>query len=353
MSGSRTLGGRVVDAVVDRGLLPDPLLRAVVRQLLRRRLAREAADDRAGLDERKQALLDAWSVGPVALSSGTANDQHYEVPSELFELMLGARLKYSSGHWGDGVRTLDEAEDRMLRLTVDRARLADGQDVLELGCGWGSLTLFMAERFPASRITAVSNSPSQREYILKRAAERGIHNVTVLTADVNDFVGDESAWDRVVSVEMFEHVRNHAELLRRIRWWLSPGGELFVHVFAHRDLLYPFDAGGNADWMARTFFTDGVMPSHDLFLRLQDDLVVDRTWVVDGTHYQRTCEAWLERLDGNRDRILQLFADVDGDRAARAWFHRWRVFTIACAELFGFRGGQEWHVSHVRMRSRP
>lgn len=352
MSRRSPLTARAIDAVIDRGVLPDPLLRTTIRQLLRRRLAAEDPGTAAERAAQKAARLEAWSHAPVALSTDDANEQHYEVPSELFELMLGPHLKYSSAYWADGVSSLGQAEEAMLRLTCERADLRDGQDVLELGCGWGSLTLWMAARYPSSSITAISNSATQRALIEKRAAEGGLDNVEVLTRDVNDFDTAPASFDRVVSVEMFEHVRNHGELLRRISAWLRPDGALFVHVFAHRDLLYPFTAGqGHADWMARHFFTDGVMPSHDLFLHLQDDLVVDHLWAVDGTHYSRTLEAWLERLDHHRGRVLQLFADTYGDRA-EAWYHRWRVFTLACSELFAFGGGGEWHVTHVRMRPR-
>ncbi len=329
------------------------MLRAAIRQLLRRRLVGEDPGTAAGRAAQKAARLEAWSHAPVALSTDEANEQHYEVPTELFELMLGPHLKYSSAYWPAGVSSLAQAEEAMLRLTCERADLRDGQDVLELGCGWGSLTLWMAARYPNSSITAISNSATQRALIEKRAMERGLDNVEVLTRDVNDFATAPASVDRVVSVEMFEHVRNHAELLRRIRGWLRPDGALFVHVFAHRELLYPFDvAGDGTDWMARHFFTDGVMPSHDLFLHLQEDLVVDHLWAVDGTHYSRTLEAWLDRLDDHRDRAVGLFADTYGAEQAEAWYHRWRVFTLACSELFAFAGGDEWHVTHVRMRPR-
>ena len=347
------LSARGVDAVIDRGLLPDPALRASIRALLRRRLASEDPGTPEGRAAQKAARLQAWSHAPVALSTDEANDQHYEVPTELFELMLGPRLKYSSAYWPDGVTTLAQAEEAMLRLTCERADLRDGQDVLELGCGWGSLTLWMAERYPSSSITAISNSATQRDHIEKRAMERGLGNVEVRTCDVNDFDTAPASVDRVVSVEMFEHVRNHRELLRRIGGWLRPDGAVFVHVFAHRELLYPFTTGASrGDWMARHFFTDGVMPSHDLFLHLQDDLVVDHLWAVDGTHYSRTLEAWLVQLDEHRDRARQLFADTYGADRAEAWYHRWRVFTLACSELFAFDGGAEWHVTHARLRPR-
>jgi cyclopropane-fatty-acyl-phospholipid synthase len=356
------VANRLIDGVIDRGALPDPVLRATIRALLRRRLAATDPGTPEGRARAKAERLAAWRHAPVALSTDEANEQHYEVPTELFELMLGPRLKYSSAYWPAGVTSLAQAEDAMLALTGERAALADGQDILELGCGWGSLTLWMAERYPNARIIAVSNSATQRAFIEKRAVERDLANVTVITCDVNDFgvagprddtlAAVAGGFDRVVSVEMFEHVRNHAELLRRVSTWLRQDGSLFVHVFAHRELLYPFDVAGGADWMARHFFTDGVMPSHDLFLHLQEDLVVDGLWAVDGTHYSRTLEAWLQRLDTARPRALQLLADTYGADRAEAWYHRWRVFNLACSELFAFRGGTEWHVTHVRMSPR-
>jgi cyclopropane-fatty-acyl-phospholipid synthase len=347
------LGARVVDAVVDRGLLPDPVLRAAIRRLLAQRLRDITAGSVEDRARRKRELLRELAQAPLAVHTDEANEQHYEVPTELFELMLGPHLKYSSGYWPPTVSTLAGAEEAMLRLTTDRAQLVDGQDVLELGCGWGSLTLWMAERFPASRITAVSNSATQREHIEKQAVARGFDNVRVLTCDVNRLgvdaytdVATPDSFDRVVSVEMFEHVRNHRVLTERIATWLRPGGALFVHVFAHRSDPYPFDTGGNADWMARHFFTGGLMPSDDLLLHSVRDLAVDDHWVLSGRHYARTLRAWLDRLDAQRDRATSLLADTYGPRAARAWFHRWRVFDIACEELFAFAGGDEWHVSH-------
>jgi cyclopropane-fatty-acyl-phospholipid synthase len=357
------LRARTIDAVIDRGLLPDPLLRRAIRGLLRRRLSESTAGSIEDRDARKRALVAALATSPVAIDTAEANEQHYEVPTELFELMLGPHLKYSSGYWPIGVATLAQAEEAMLRLTCERAELVDGQDVLELGCGWGSLTLWMAERYPASSITAVSNSGTQREHIEKQAAARGLGNVTVLTCDVNrlgtgagegggpgahaDVVSDE-AFDRVVSVEMFEHVRNHRVLTQRIARWLRPGGKLFVHVFAHATDPYPFDTGSNADWMARHFFTGGLMPSHDLLLLSVRDLAIDDRWAVSGTHYARSLRAWLDRLDAQRDRVLQLFGDHPDQLPPRASLNRWRVFTIACEELFAFAGGDEWHVSHAR-----
>ena len=350
------LSAKFVDEVVDRGLLPDPLLRRAIRSLLAKRLAKERAGGPEGRSERKRQLIESLRHSPVAVHTDEANEQHYEVPTRFFELMLGPHLKYSSALWPRGVQTLPEAEAAMLRLPRERAELEDGQDVLELGCGWGSLTLWMAEHYPNSRITAVSNSSTQREKILKRAAERGLDNVRVLTCDVNvlgeteataDVVTSASC-DRVVSVEMFEHVRNYEQLLGRIASWLRPGGKLFVHIFSNREVAYPFDVGGGGDWMARHFFTGGLMPSHDLLLHFADELAIEDHWVVDGTHYAKTLEAWLVEMDRYEDEIMALFRDTYPADDARGWWHRWRLFNLACAELFAYDGGSEWHVSHHR-----
>ncbi len=352
---SLPLGARVTGRLIDRGTLPDPVLRAVIRRLLGKRRAAITAGSVEDRSRRKRALVRELAEAPLAIHTDEANEQHYEVPTELFELMLGRHLKYSSGYWPNGVSTLDQAEEAMLRLSCDRAQLVDGQDVLELGCGWGSLTLWMAARYPASRITAVSNSATQREHIEKQAQARGLDNVTVLTCDVNRLgveayaeVVTPGAFDRVVSIEMFEHVRNHRVLTERIATWLRPGGSLFVHVFAHRSDPYPFDTGGSGDWMARHFFTGGLMPSDDLLLHSVHHLALDDHWVLSGTHYARTLGAWLDRLDAQRDRAVHLLSETYGPAAASAWFHRWRVFDIACEELFAFDGGDEWHVSHYR-----
>lgn len=356
--------GRLVDGIIDRGLLPDPLLRTAIRLLLRRRRRRLLAGDVETRDRAARAVVDRMDASPVTLAVDEANDQHYEVPAAFFSLLLGPRLKYSSAWWPTGVTSLAGAEDAMLALTAERAQLRDGQDVLELGCGWGSLTLWMAERYPRSRITAVSNSTSQADYIRGQARDRGLGNVRVVTADVGRLrVADAGsaagsttadgaaslpadAFDRVVSVEMFEHVRNQRELGRRIARWLRPGGRLFVHVFSHASQPYTFETASGGDWMARNFFTGGMMPSHDLLLLTIDALAVEQRWAVSGRHYARTLRAWRRRLEDGHDEAVVLLADARG--GGEAAVRRWRVFLIACEELFAVRGGDEWHVTHLR-----
>ncbi len=283
--------------------------------------------------------------GPIAPVPETANEQHYEAPPEFFARALGPRLKYSCGYWPAGVQTLAAAEEAALALTCERADLIDGHDILELGCGWGSLSLWMAENYPGSRITAVSNSAPQRRFIEERAAARGFDNLTVVTCDMNDF--DTSArFDRVVSIEMFEHMRNYAELLRRISSWLRPDGKLFVHIFCHRTLAYEFETDGAANWMGRHFFTGGVMPDFDIFERFPRDMRLSRSWRWNGRHYQRTANAWLENIDRSRSEILELFSRFYPGSDPKVRLQRWRIFMMACAELWGFADGEEWLVGH-------
>jgi cyclopropane-fatty-acyl-phospholipid synthase len=326
--------------LVERGALPDPLVRWGIRRLLARRLREEAA---LGRDAR---LTDELRASPLALETEAANRQHYELPPAFFERVLGPRLKYSSCYYPTGRESLAQAEEHMLALTAERAGLADGQEVLELGCGWGSLTLWMAEHYPNSRILALSNSAPQRHFIEARAQERGLTNVQVVTSDINRFETDRR-FERVVSVEMFEHLRNYALLFERIAGWLRPDGRLFAHIFCHREFAYPFETERTDDWMGKYFFTGGLMPSEGLFKHFAEHLVVEAQWRVDGTHYARTSEHWLENLDAHREDLWPVLRAVYGEDAGR-WFERWRVFFLACAELFGYRGGSEWWVAHYR-----
>ena len=336
----------------ERGLVPDALLRHGIRRLCEQRLRDEHADDAAAADARFRALLDELRRSPIAIETDAANAQHYEVPTRFFELCLGKRFKYSSCYYPTGTETLDQAEEAMLALYGERAQLADGQRILELGCGWGSLTLWMAERYPNARITGVSNSRTQREHILGQAAARGLGNVEIITTDVNRLELPEGAFDRVVSIEMFEHMRNYRTLLGNIARWLAPGGQLFVHIFVHRHLMYPFEVEGEDNWMGRYFFTGGLMPSADTLLHFQEALALEERWLVPGTHYERTANHWLQNQDAHADEVLRVLATCYGERDAARWAQRWRMFWMACAELFGYRNGAEWLVAHYRFRRR-
>jgi len=334
-------------ALLERDLLPDFLIRFGIRRLLAERLREEDKGDPEAQQAHFMRFVESLRESPVAIETEAANEQHYELPCEFFELVLGRHLKYSSCYFDPGVTALDEAEARMLALTCERARLADGDRILELGCGWGSLTLWMAEHYPNARITTVSNSRTQKQFIEARAAERGLANVEVLTRDANvlDFPPDRR-FDRVVSVEMFEHMRNYQTLLGRIAGWLRPGGTLFVHIFTNVRYAYPFEVRDRSDWMARYFFTGVIMPSDHLLAYFQRDLRLAEHWRVSGTHYQKTAEAWLANMDRQRERVLPVLAATYGATEARRWWVYWRVFFMSCAELFGYDAGREWLVSH-------
>ncbi|MFN2333331.1 MAG: cyclopropane-fatty-acyl-phospholipid synthase family protein [Wenzhouxiangellaceae bacterium] len=328
----------------ERGWVPDFVLRLAIRQLLRIRLADEHAGHPDRQAETYAAVVDELRKSPIAIETTAANRQHYEVPPAFYRIALGQHLKYSSGLWHDTTVDLNQAEQNMLELTCKRAALEDGQQILELGCGWGSLTLWMAKCYPNSRITAVSNSASQRDFILDQARQRGLGNLNVLTRDVNE-LELEARFDRVVSVEMFEHVRNYQHLMGRIAHWLKPGGLLFVHIFCHRLLMYPFETEGQGNWMGRHFFTGGLMPAADTLLCFQDDLKFQRRWLIDGTHYSKTARAWLERLDRERASARAVLA-ADSSVSPDLQIQRWRMFFMACEELFGYDHGRQWMVGH-------
>ena len=356
--GNKTTGAAI--AAAERGA-PDVAVRAGMRAAIARRLAAEQKRS----DRDRDAWLQQWSAGPIALVPDEANRQHYEVPSSFFELILGPRLKYSSCLWGDpGSRWspgLAEAEVAMLDVTIDRclgqADIEDGMRFLDLGCGWGSVSSRLAERFPSASILAVSNSASQGDFIRGRATAQGLTNVEHRVVDVNDLGGalQGEQFDRVVSVEMLEHVRNHRRLFDDVAELLVNGGAFYIHVFAHRDLFWPFEDDGEANWMARYFFTGGVMPSRRMFGELLADdssaLTVESDWWFNGSHYARTLDAWLGRLDDNRDAVTEVLGSVYGSDTER-WVQRWRMFLMACSELFGYAGGSEWGVSHQLLRRR-
>jgi cyclopropane-fatty-acyl-phospholipid synthase len=338
--------------LAERGLLPDFLIRFGIRRLCARRLREEREGGLGNQEERLAERLAQLRRSPVAIHSEAANAQHYELPAEFFALCLGPRMKYSCSYYAKGDETLETAEADMLRLYCARAGLADGQDILELGCGWGSLTLWMAERYPAARITAVSNSSGQRRYIEALCRERGLANVRVLTRDVSHLTLADSQFDRCVSVEMFEHLRNYETVMSRIAGWLRPGGKLFVHLFAHRTLMYPFETAGVDNWMGRHFFTGGQMPAADTLLHFQRHLRIERRWLLDGAHYAKTANHWLERQDRHRGEVLAVLRRRYGDSAV-LWFNRWRLFWMACAELFGYAKGSEWLIAHYLCERAP
>jgi cyclopropane-fatty-acyl-phospholipid synthase len=326
-------------------VLPDWAIRWGIRQLLARRVRAQRLLSANQLRAAKAAFIHDIRRGPLAEATGAANEQHYEVPATFFRLMLGPRLKYSCCWFEAEQSHLAVAEESMLQLTCERAALADGQRVLELGCGWGSLTLWMAEQFPHSQITAISNSHSQREFIAARARQAELKNIRLITADMRDFAID-GQFDRIVSVEMFEHMRNYELLLARLAQWVAPDGRLFVHIFCHRDSPYLFEAEGAINWMGRHFFTGGMMPSADLLSHFGEHFAVEQNWQNNGEHYARTCDAWLRRLDTNSGAALDIFREPSNLTQARRAVQRWRMFLMACAELFRYSAGSEWFVGH-------
>lgn len=333
--------------LAEKGKMPDTAIRAGIKKLLRDRLKLEVTGNHEEQLEELYGFLEMMKSGPVAVATDAANEQHYEVPSELFQTFMGPHLKYSSGYWPSNETALSESEAAMLELTCQRAGLEDGMDILELGCGWGSLSLWMAQHYPNSKITAVSNSRTQKKFI----DARGFQNLNVITADMNEFTIGRK-FDRVVSVEMFEHMRNWPELLRRIAGWLTDEGQLFIHIFVHRELAYLFNEAGQNNWMAENFFKEGMMPSETLLSMCNDHLAVERHWRVNGKHYARTLRAWRDEIDRNKERAINVLAQHHGREEAKLQLGRWRIFFMACEELFGFNGGEEWYVAHYLLRKR-
>ncbi|MEM7337403.1 MAG: cyclopropane-fatty-acyl-phospholipid synthase family protein [Actinomycetota bacterium] len=358
---------RAASSIAESGVVPDVVSRYGIRRLLGRRLLQEGIRLPAEHQLAQQAqLLGQLQGGAIAEATDAANEQHYELPAEFFEQVLGPRKKYSCCWFGPddaepwapftGRRptpdadALADAEDAMLARTCETAQLLDGMRVLDLGCGWGSMTLWIAQHYPNCQITSVSNSASQRAFIEGQAAARGHDNVSVITADVNELELDQS-FDRIISIEMFEHTRNWGELFGRLRRWISDEGRVLIHVFCHRQLAYLFDARHSHDWMSSHFFTGGLMPSDDLVARATDAFSVEEQVRYNGHHYEATANAWLANLDRRRDYVLDIFDDVYGADAPM-WLHRWRLFFMACAELFAYDNGTEWYVSHYRLAPR-
>ncbi len=339
----------MIDAarLCEQGWIPDRLARFGMRRLVRERL-REEAGGRADLRAlRQSAFFASLREGSIALATDAANAQHYEVPAAFFKTVLGPRLKYSCAYYDSPETELAAAEERMLALTCERAGVENGMRLLDLGCGWGSLALWLAEQYPASRITALSNSHGQREHIEARARDAGFDNLEVVTANVIDFTTD-ARFDRVLSVEMFEHMHNYRALLERIAGWLEPDGKLFTHVFCNRRVGYAYRAGDG--WMEKHFFTGGIMPREDQFAQFPEVVRLEQRWWIDGTHYQRTCNDWLARLDANYTRVADHLVGTYGPESVTIWVQRWRMFFMACAELFGIDGGREYGVVHSLCR---
>ncbi|MGZ8271058.1 MAG: SAM-dependent methyltransferase [Methylophilus sp.] len=337
--------------LAEKGQMPDILVRAGIRKFTKKRLEEiHSGSCEIGAKGLMDFIAD-MNTAEIAPLPELANAQHYEVPANFFHLCLGKHRKYSSCFWMPDTTSLDEAEDLALKQTCDHADLADGQSVLELGCGWGSLSLWMAENYPNSNITGVSNSNSQRDYIMSVAKSKGLTNLNIITADMNVFEAP-STYDRIVSVEMFEHMRNYKVLYKKVAGWLKFEGKFFKHIFVHRNTPYAFEVQGEDDWMSQYFFSGGMMPSDDLPLYFQDDLKIINRWRWDGTHYEKTANAWLENMDTNYDAITPILAETYGEKDVELWRNRWRMFYMACAELFGYNNGQEWWIGHYLFEKR-
>ena len=336
---ARTLGW------TEMGLVPDSVIRAGIRRLLERKSVEIKSGDVEFAADTLNDFVDMMNRSPVALVPELANEQHYEVPSAFFGYCMGSHRKYSCCEWNEQTKTLTDAEALALQTTVERAGIEDGMRVLDMGCGWGSVSLYVAEQFPNSSVVGVSNSNSQREYITSQAAERGLSNLEIITADMNEFEAP-GKFDRVVSIEMFEHMRNYGELFSRISNWLNDDGRFFMHIFCHRTTPYEFIDNGPTDWMSRHFFSGGIMPSVDLPLRFPNDLSIEERWSWNGDHYAKTCRAWLDTMDANRNHIMPILRETYGEDQADRWWMRWRMFYMACEELFAYDGGNEWFVSH-------
>ncbi len=345
------LNAKLANEITEKGFVPDSLIRRGIRKLLTSRLDEIAADNAELMASNQISFISQMNNSSIALLPEKANEQHYEVPEAFFQTVLGYRLKYSCGFWDDEVENIHQSEERALQISCEHAEIENGMQILELGCGWGSLTFWMAEHYPDSHIVAVSNSASQGDFIRAEADKKGLANIEIVTADMNDFVPSRQ-FDRVVSVEMFEHMRNYEALYKSISSWLKPEGKLFKHIFVNRSAPYSFEDRDDSDWMSRHFFSGGMMPSDDLPLFFQRHLSIEKRWRWSGQHYEKTANAWLARMDANKQELWPLFESVYGKDFASMWWQRWRIFFMACAELFGYDKGQQWWVSHYLFSKR-
>ncbi|KAB2100525.1 hypothetical protein AG0111_0g11220 [Alternaria gaisen] len=332
----------IINPLIDNGYLPHAAIRLGIRRQLADRLSSIATTSLEAGYESKMKYVELLRQRPIAIETAKANDQHYEVGTQVLKGMLGPRMKYSACLYEKGGETLGEAEVRMMELYVKRAGLKDGMTVLDLGCGWGSLSLYLAEIFPNSSITGFSNSRTQKQHIDSVATAKGFKNLRIVTGDVVDHEFEPEKYDRVLSIELFEHMKNYSLLMAKVSRALKPGGKLFVHIFAHKDTPYDFEGG----WMTEHFFTGGTMPSADLLLFFQDDLKIKRQWWVSGMHYSKTCEDWLTTMLSNKESIWKGLEETYDKDGALTWWNRWQVFYLACSELFRWDGGDTWGVSH-------
>ena len=352
------IAGYEITELVDRGLMmtDDSNLRQSIRENLKAWILRLECDgDVEKKMEYKRKFIHKLRRSPIAIHTDKANEQHYEVPTAFFNLVLGKRMKYSSALFPEKDTTLEEAEDAMLKLVCQRAQVSDGHTVMDLGCGWGVTGLWICEKYPSCKVVCVSNSATQKKFIDQVAAEKGYsQRLECITCDANIFE-TERKFDRIISIEMFEHMKNFDELMQKIALWLKPEGHLFTQILCHREFTYSFNTkqGSDTEWMAQNFFTGGTMPSSDLFLYFQKDLIIMDHWNVNGKHYSKTLEAWLRQLDYKKDDVMKVLEKAYGCEEAPQQLFNWRMFFMYCSEVFGFRDGNEWIVAHHLFKKRP
>ncbi len=334
----------LIDTLIGSGRLPDFVIRLGIKFLNKRRLQEHYSLSSEIRHEKLKEFMLQLKTGPISVNTKTTNAQHYELPTEFFKIVLGPKLKYSCSYFNSKKDTLAEADENMLNIYLQRAKIKNSDEILELGCGWGSLTVYMATQFPKSKITAISNSSVQKKYIDQLLKKRKIKNVNVITSDFNDF-STQKKFDKVVSIEMFEHIRNYEKAFQKVHSFLKKGGQCFIHIFAHREIAYPFEVKDDSDWMSKYFFTGGTMPSNHLFTYFCHPLKINDHWVVNGKQYTYTADKWLENMDANKERVLKIFQDVYEDEY-KIWYQYWRIFFMSVAELFGYKNGNEWVINH-------